>query len=105
MNAKEVETCVICGSMPREWTEFREGVVQQVNLIYHREMRGENEVIVDDNGTVVPNNAMRRKVYQIFTYLKYSHLRRGNCMRIPSCATTRIRELYADEECMGFREE
>ena len=101
----EDKTCVICASTPCEWEEFGTKVVEHSRTLYRREMRGEKEVVVFDNGAVVPNNTMRRQLYRIFTYLKYGHLGKGNRMPIPSCVTTQIRNMFPDEEYMGFMEE
>lgn len=103
----KVPTCVICGGTPCEWEEFREGVVEQSKLLYNREQRDGQEVIVDNNGVVVPNSKMRRALYRAFTYLKFGHLGKRNRIPIPSCVTKKIREMYpeADGKYMGFHEE
>ena len=88
--------------MPCEWGEFGEGVRDQSRHLYHHEQRDGKEVVVDDNGAVVPNNTLRKQLYQIFTYLKYGHLGRGNRIPIPSCVLTRIREMFPDNKFMGF---
>ena len=90
--ANEIETCVICGSTPCEWEEFGTQVVEHSRTLYKREMRGENEVIVDDNDVLIPNNTMRRQLYRVFTYLKFG-------------VTTQIRNMFPDTEYMGFLEE
>ena len=97
----------ICQSMACEWEELGEGVVEQSNFLYNREQRDGQEVIVDDNGVVVPNSKMRRALYRAFIYLKFGHLGKGNRIPIPSCVTKKIREMYpeADGNYMGFHEE
>lgn len=73
----------------------------------YREQRDGQEVIVDDNGVVVPNSKMRKALYRAFTYLKFGHLGKEKRIPIRSCVTTKIREMYpeTDGDYMGFHEE
>ena len=50
------------------------------------------------------HNVVRKALYHFFTYLKYSHLGRGNRIPIPSCIMGKIQEEYPDSngEFMGF---
>jgi hypothetical protein len=107
MDNDEVPTCVICGGTPCELEEFGGGVVEQSKLLYNREQCGKQDVRVDDNGVIVPNSRMRKALYRAFTYLKFVHLGKGRIIPIPSCVTTKIREMYpeTDGDYMGFHEE
>ena len=81
--------------------------MEQSKLLYYREQRDGQEVIVDDNGVVVPNSKMRKALYRAFTYLKFGHLGKGNRIPISPCVAKKIREMYpdADGNYIGFHEE
>ena len=63
MLAKDVETSVICGLTPFKLEEFGTHIVDHSQTLYRREISGENKVIVDNSGVVIPNNTIRRQLH------------------------------------------
>ena len=58
-----------------------------------RNEAGEKD-IVDASGQSIPNKKMQLCMYCTLTYMKFGHLGRGNRIPLPSCVTSKIKDMY-----------
>ena len=101
----EISVCPVCGSMPCEWDEFGQDLIDNIMLTYDHENHGAKGGLLDPmTGQAVPNSKVRKVMYKLFTYAKYDHLGKGDWIPILVCVFEEIHELYPDPEgnYMGF---
>ena len=94
MYIKEHTMCVICGGTPCDWDNFKD-------IILSRTM-GLNA----EHG--IPNNLIRKEAYKIFVMEKYGYLGENNRIKIASCVTDQIRNIFPNDDnskYMGFKSE
>ena len=106
MFEEEEDVCVHCGGTPCEWDELGPELLEREQSMHSRQEIEGVIVVVDDNGSRIANNDMRRAMYRMFTYIKFGHLGRGVRIPIPECVLCKIRQKYPKEdgEYMGFKE-
>ena len=85
----ELPVCVVCGGTPCQWDEFGGKLMEQANQMFEQTTSLGDDgttvtVLLDrSTGEIVDNRTARFKLYQMFTYLKYGHLGKGNRICLP----------------------
>lgn len=101
----ELPVCEYCGGSPCEWDEW--GLETIDATVGRFQWTQNNTVLVDENCLEVSRSFVRKTLYQLFTYVKYRHLGRGNRIPIPTCVEREIRQRYPEPngEYMNFMDE
>ena len=99
VDGDEDEVCPVCGDTPCDWVSFGDQIKEQIQVLYFCEINKDGkEEIVDGDGKKVPNNIMRKHLYQTYTYMKYGHLGKGNRMPPSFCVKKQIWLLFPEED-------
>ena len=90
----------LCGNMPCKWVKFGKDLLGKKAVMHYRGAHNSREVVVDEHGNLVLNASMQKAMYQMFTYLKFGHLKKGVGIPTPLCI---VQKDKGGKSCGGWK--
>ena len=101
--------CDCCNHKPCYYYIHKDNMMECFELQYEIEeklIKGVvQEIYKDVHGNVVSNKYLRKSLYKYYVYFRYGHLGKGNRVKVETCVTEHIRNLFPekDNKYMGFK--
>ena len=94
--------CDKCGSMPCDWVEFAKDIQQKAYTTFYNNKKGKKK---DKRGQNVPNEHMRKILYQHYCFLRHGVLGKGIRIPVPPCVGDESKNMYPSEsgKYMGYK--